>query len=766
MVSVAVPVPGLGLLSYRAPGDAPLHKGARVRVPLGGRAVVGCIADAHAVPPDGQALRDVLAVIDRESFVPPDVVDLALWVGEYYACGPGAALALAMPPVSREGERESFRTARMIEAAAQPPAGLKLGARQAAALKLLRESPDGVATSEAAKQGIGAATVRSLVDRGLARVREDVVLRDPFAATADGGGGRWSVDREAGVEPTLTNEQADAFRRLEDAAAAHVFKTLLLHGVTGSGKTELYLRLSRTIVESGRRVLILVPEIGLTPSVVGQFRARFGERVAIQHSALSDGERHDQWHRIRRGDVDVVVGTRSAVFAPIDRLGLVVVDEEQDGSYKQDEAPRYHGRDVAIVRGRAHGALVVLGSATPSLESSANARAGRYELIRLTRRILDRPLATVRIVNMREEYAQAGADVALSRPLLEAIRDRLSRGEQTVVLLNRRGFAVVVFCRQCGASMECPHCSVSLTFHKARRRVQCHYCNYAAALPRRCGACGGEYLEQAGFGTERLEADLRAQFPGARVARVDRDTIRRRGAMTRVLQAVGRGNLDILVGTQMIAKGHDFPSVTLVGVVSADVGLGLADFRAAERTFQLLTQVVGRAGRGETPGEAIVQTLYPDHYAIRAAAAQDYEMFYAREMEFRASLRYPPTIAMINVVVKGKTLEGALADAHELVKRTRHHHPNGQVVGPAPAALAKVQDAFRVQFFIKGQQRKPMRHALTAALDERPELKRRVIVDVDPVSVFDRLIRQVTRDRRDGDTRNFSWGVRIRGHSE
>jgi primosomal protein N' (replication factor Y) len=737
VVSVAVPVPGLGLLSYRAPADAPLHKGARVRVPLGGRRVIGCIVDAHAQAPPGQELRDITDVIDEEAFVPPDVVDLALWIGEYYACGPGSALSPAMPPASREGGRDGFKTVRVFEPVAEPAvtAG-RLGAKQQAALDLIRGQPAGIPAADATRAGVSSATARALAARGLIRMRQDVVERDPFAESVPGDGSRWSADLPAADAPRLTAEQADAYRRLEDAAAAHVFRTLLLHGVTGSGKTELYLRLSHAVMASGRRVLILVPEIALTPSLAGQFRRRFGDRVAIQHSGLSTGERHDQWHRIRRGQVDVVVGTRSAVFAPIDRLGLVVVDEEHDGSYKQDEAPRYHGRDVAIVRGRAHGALVVLGSATPSLESAANARSGRYEQLRLTRRILDRPMAAVRVVNMREEYAASGADVVLSRPLVAAVADRLSKGEQTVVLLNRRGFATVVFCRQCGASLECPHCSVSLTFHRAQRRVRCHYCNYAAAVPRRCGACGGEFLEQAGFGTERLEAELRAQFPGARIARVDRDTIRRRGAVTRVLDSVAKGDIDILVGTQMIAKGHDFPAVTLVGVVSADVGLGLADFRAAERTFQLLTQVAGRAGRGTTPGEALVQTLYPDHYAIKAAAAQDYEMFYAREMEFRTSLRYPPTVAMINVLVKSKTSDGAMADAHDLAKRTRHRHPHGQVIGPAPAAMSKINDEFRAQFFMKGQQRKPMRLALLAALDERPDLKRRVIIDVDPVSVI------------------------------
>jgi primosomal protein N' (replication factor Y) len=337
---------------------------------------------------------------------------------------------------------------------------------------------------------------------------------------------------------------------------------------------------------------------------------------------------------------------------------------------------------------------------------------------------------------MREEYAAHGADVILSRTLVDAIRDRLTRREQSLVLLNRRGYSTVIFCRECGASLECPHCSVALTFHRAQRRVRCHYCDYQAVVPRRCGACAGEFLEQAGFGTERIEADLRSAFPEARVARVDRDTVRRRGAIARILEAVGRGEVDILVGTQMIAKGHDFPAVTLVGVVSADVGLGLADFRAGERTFQLLTQVVGRAGRGETPGEAVIQTLYPDHYAVKAGAAQDYDLFFEREMQFRESLRYPPAIALINVVVRSTSAEQAMADARDLVRRTRHHHPHGQVVGPAPAALARIRNEHRAQFLVKGQHRRAMREAVVAALAERPELKRRVVVDVDPLSIL------------------------------
>jgi len=728
IIAVGVPVPGLGLLSYRARTTRPLHKGARVRVPVGGRTVIGCIADLAATAPPGSELKDVIEVLDDEPFVPAAVVDLALWIGEYYASGPGGALALAMPVASRRGDGDAFRTVRSVDLVDGAKTDKIRGAKQKALIDALRASPGGVAMADLDVAGIGFSTVKTLVQAGIVRLRDDVSLRNP--------GETWTLSRAAQAEPVFTIEQADAFRRLEDASASQTFHTVLLHGVTGSGKTELYLRLAREVIAKGRRVLILVPEIALTPSLAGQFRSRFGERVAIQHSGLAEGERHDQWHLIRRGDVDIVVGTRSAVLAPIEQLGLIVVDEEQDGSYKQDESPRYHGRDVAVVRARREGALIVLGSATPSLESMSNAKAGRYEYVRLAKRVLDRPLAAVRVVSMRDEYAARGADVALSEPLVKAIEHRLERREQTVVLLNRRGFAVIVFCRQCGASLECPHCSVSLTYHRMQRRVRCHYCNYSAAVPRKCGACGGEYLEQSGFGTERIEADLKVKFPGARITRVDRDTIRRRGAIARVLEAVDRGEIDIVVGTQMIAKGHDFPAVTLVGVISADVGLGLADFRASERTFQLLTQVVGRAGRGEQPGEAVIQTLYPDHYAVKAGAAQDYDTFYAREMEFRTSLRYPPTTAMINVVLRDRSADRAMSAAQDLVNRTRHHHPHGQVIGPAPAAIAKVKDEFRAQFFIKGNKRKAMREALLRALDERPELKRKVTIDVDPVSVL------------------------------
>ena len=735
VVAVAVPVPGLELLRYRVPPDLPVPcKGARVVVPVGRQVLMGCVVDPAAAPPPAAALRDIRDVLDDRPFLPASIVDLALWVGDYYASGPGDALTVAMPPASRRGTATAFRTVRVAEIADDGLASTVTGARQRTAVDLLRAAPSGVPLAELARHGVNAATVRGLAKHGVARLREEVVMRDPFAG--DEGDADWTIARATAPAVAHTAEQQEAIGRLGALGAAGGFRVALLHGVTGSGKTEVYLHLAAQQLETGRRVLMLVPEIALTPSLAGLVRHRFGTRVAIQHSALGDGERHDQWQRIRRGDVDVVVGTRSAVFAPLERVGLIVVDEEHETAYKQEEAPRYNGRDVAIVRGRAEGALVVLGSATPSLESAANARHGRYETIRLTRRVLDRPLADVEVVDMRQEYAARGPDVALSQRLLDEIDDRLTRREQAFVLLNRRGFARVIFCRECGASLECPHCSVALTYHRGRRQVRCHYCNYATAVPRRCGQCQGEFLEQSGFGTERLEADLRERFPTARIARVDRDTVRRRGAIARVLRSVAAGAIDILVGTQIIAKGHDFPAVTLVGVVSADVGLGLADFRAAERTFQLLTQVVGRAGRGGTPGRAIIQTLYPDHYSIRAAAAQDYAAFFEREIEFRTTLQYPPVVALINVVVRGRTFDAAMADALVLVTAVRRRVRGGRVLGPAPAAIARIKDEFRVQFFIKSTDRRAMRAALTAALKERPELQRKVIVDVDPVSVL------------------------------
>ena len=804
-VSVAVPVPTLPLLTYRVPAGAESPvRGARVLVPLGTRTMTGLVVATDVLAVEGE-VKDLIEILDTEAFLPDAIVDLALWVSEYYLASPGDTLAAAMPPgawiesqrrfrltaagkaalnqpddgtprrqvlarlatgpktlrghagaalasLEREGliERvtalagraQAFRT---TVTAVLTPAGISaalaqrlapdptLGARQRAALETLVGNDQPQAAGTLREAGVEQGTLRRLAARGYVHLHQQVSERDPFAGSAVP-----IVDRDE--DRALTDEQARALTTLTALLDSDIYHAALVQGVTGSGKTELYVRLARHAMAQGRGVLILVPEIALTPQVAAQFRAAFGGRVAIQHSGLADGERHDQWYRIRRGEVDLVVGTRSAVFAPLDRLGLIVVDEEHDGSYKQEETPRYNGRDVAVVRAREARALVVLGSATPAMESSYNAAAGRYRHVVLSRRVLDRPLASVRIVDLREEYATAGPDVVVSATLVEAVGKRLAAGEQTLLLLNRRGYATSVLCRQCGHILDCPNCSVTLTVHRRAHgpsRAVCHYCNYSTRVPGTCVTCAAPYLEQLGFGTDRVLSEVERLFPNIRAGRVDRDTMQKRGAIQEMLARFGRGELDLLVGTQMIAKGHDFPRVTLVGVVSADLGLGMADFRAAERTFQLLTQVAGRAGRGAQEGEAIIQTLHPDHYSIQMATRQDYDGFYKEELRYRKAMAYPPAVGLVSLVVRGRTYAQAMQDASDLGGRLVTTARGGfAVLGPAPAPLSKLRGEYRAQIFLKTRHRTATRAALRAALEALPELRRRVTVDVDPLGML------------------------------
>jgi primosomal protein N' (replication factor Y) (superfamily II helicase) len=732
LVSVAVPVPALGLLTYAVPAAMAMPRsGARVVVPMGSRTLTGVVIGEAAAADTAYAIKPIASILDDEAFIPPDVIRLTEWVSDYYLAGPGATLAAALPPHGLTPRVDRFKTVRMVAvtAAAQDEFLPKVSPKQREAIEILRGSPQGLASPELARRGVSAATIAKLKALGLASIREDRVDRDPFEHAV-------SAVRPVAVRES-TAEQKSALHTLLPLAVARAFHVALVHGVTGSGKTELYLRLADAVRRSGRGVLVLVPEIALTPQVAALFRARFGAAVAIQHSGLSDGERHDQWHRIRRGEVNVVIGTRSAVFAPLQTPGLIIVDEEHDTSYKQDETPRYHGRDVAIMRGKFAQALVVIGSATPTIESYTNAVDGKYTLVSLDKRVLDRPLASVAVVNMREEIAEAGDDVVLSRALVQAMAARLERHEQSLILLNRRGFATSVICRQCSHVLECPNCSISLTVHKAGAnfRGRCHYCNFSKTVPNTCEKCAAPYLERIGFGTERVEAEVRRLFPNARVARVDRDTVRRKGSLVETLARVASREVDVLIGTQMIAKGHDFPDVTLVGVISADVGLGLADFRSAERTFQLLTQVAGRAGRGEKSGEAIVQSLMPHHYSIKLACAQDYRAFYGKEVEFRRTMRYPPQVAMVNVVVRGKTFGEAMDGAHDLADAARGAK-GFAILGPAPAPLTKLRGEHRAQFFLKGTSRKAMREALQLAVSRQPKLAKRISIDVDPLSML------------------------------
>jgi primosomal protein N' (replication factor Y) len=489
----------------------------------------------------------------------------------------------------------------------------------------------------------------------------------------------------------------------------------------------------------GRGALLLVPEIALTPAMAGQFHTRFGDQVAILHSAFHDTERAQQWRRLRSGAARVAVGTRSAVFAPVCDLGVLIVDEEHDQSYKQEETPRYHGRDVAIVRARDLGAVVVLGSATPSLESRHNVERGKSTLIELPARIGNRPLPEVEIVDLRQEFLETRQQQLFSRRLIEALDARLSAGEQTILLMNRRGFSAAVACRSCGARVHCAYCAVALTFHRRDNRLLCHYCNYAQRVPKHCPECNSEYIYFLGSGSEKVEEELHRAFPRARVARLDRDTVTGKNHYERILGGFREGAFDILAGTQMIAKGHDIPNVTLVGVISADVGLGMPDFRSAERTFQLLTQVAGRAGRGDLPGRVLIQTSNPDHYAIRCAAVQDYAMFYQKELHFRRLMRYPPFCALANVVVRAKEQAEALrlsGEVHELLQPPQE---GMKVLGPAEAPVSRLKDEYRYQTLIKSTSRPLLNQTLSRLREAALERKwpaTALVIDVDPLNLL------------------------------
>ncbi|HEX5425868.1 MAG TPA: primosomal protein N' [Candidatus Acidoferrales bacterium] len=540
-------------------------------------------------------------------------------------------------------------------------------------------------------------------------------------------------------ENILNAEQNQALAEIWRWIVAGKFAAGLLHGVTGSGKTEVYLGAIEAALSRGKTAIVLVPEIALTLWVGRLVRARFGASVAILHSGLPDVERAREWWRVRNGDARVVVGTRSAVFAPLENLGLIIVDEEQESAYKQEETPRYHGRDVAVYRASLEGAVALLGSATPSMETYHNARAGKYRLIELTQRVANRPLAEVRMIDLREEFRRSGKAAPFSEPLRAAIALRLEEKTQSMILINRRGYSWSLLCRSCGAFVQCQNCSIALTYHKKRQRLICHYCGFSVHPPKECPKCHSEYLYFVGDGAERVEEYLREQFPHARIARLDRDTVRTKREYQQVLGAFAKGEIDVLVGTQMVAKGHDFQRVTLVGVVAADLALGRPDFRAAERTFQLLTQVAGRAGRGELSGEVLVETYYPEHYAIQYARQQDYASFYEKEAQFRQMLHYPPFAALASVLIRDRKIENAIKWSRALASYfEKLDSKDVKILGPAAAPLARLRQEYRFQFILKSRQRGALSHVLSGALDfcaqqEIPETA--MIVDVDPASL-------------------------------
>jgi primosomal protein N' (replication factor Y) (superfamily II helicase) len=630
--------------------------------------------------------------------------------------------------IEREDLSDSRRVMRRVRVAVFKSCEGKVNANQRTLLETLTAAGNKVPVQHLRALDLPRTVLPGLVRRGLVEILEEPA------------GFMVSSLKPRAFDFQFNAAQSVALERIGQAIALRTFRGLLLHGVTGSGKTAVYLSAMRSVLEAGRSAILLVPEIGLTPAVAADLHQVFGGEVAILHSALSDKERAEQWHRIKCGDARIVVGTRSAVFAPVSDLALMIVDEEQDSSYKQAEMPRYHARDVAVMRAKISNAVVVLGSATPSLESYFNATKGKYTLLELRDRVEQRPLPEVEVADMRQEFQDTGHEQVIARKLAAEIRARLERKEQVMVLLNRRGYSPVALCRACGSKMECRNCAVSLTHHKRLQRMECHYCGYMAPVPRICGECGSEYVYFLGTGSEKLEELLHGMFPQARIGRLDRDTVRRREDFERVLGALSAGDIDLLVGTQMIAKGHDVHGVTLVGVVGADIGLGFPDFRAAERTFQLLTQVAGRAGRGQSPGKVIIQTYIPDHYAIQHAAAHDFAGFYEKELRFRSWMHYPPYSALANVLIRGDHLDEVLQWSGLIGKwfaGTRHE--GVRVLGPAAAPILRLKRDYRYHFVLKSSSREKLNATLRSMLAyaaERRIPRTRVMVDVDAVSLI------------------------------
>jgi len=738
LASVAVGRPVRGEFTYLVPPGlaAPLIPGQRLMVPFGRGTALGFYLGEAKAPDGAVRLRSIVRVLDETPALPADVLEVLRFAATHYRYPLGEAIRGVLPPgLSQATEEKEARADVEVFARAlvtEVPEALRRAHAQSAALGYLLAVGGRVPMAELAHAIPGArVTVRKLVERELVALEEEV--REP--------GVRVGLSQSRPAQ--LTPEQAVASEVLEGALATGGFQPFLLHGVTGSGKTEVYLRAAEEALARGRGVLILVPEIALTPQLVGRFRSRFGAQVAVLHSALKDRERLRAWQQLRSGALKLAVGVRSAVFAPVPDLGLVVVDEEHDPSFKQEDKLRYQARDLAVVRARACGATVVLGSATPSLETLENVRRGRYRQLELKRRVDDRPMPTLELVDLREvrpkrSRDEGGEPPVLSAPLIEAMQETLSRGQQVILFLNRRGHSTFLICEACGEAVKCRNCDVCLTHHLSQRRLLCHYCGVAHPVPTTCPGCSHGRLLELGFGTERVEAEVAERFPRARVARLDRDAVTNNERLTELLASFARREIDVLVGTQMVAKGHDFPGVTLVCVVLADTSLALPDFRASERTFHLLTQVAGRAGRGTEPGRVLVQTYHPEALPVQATVSHDFEGFVARELSWRRMLAWPPFTRLAAVRLEGPNAEKTAAAARLLGQRMAKALPPARVgvrlLGPAPAPIARIMGQTRWQMLLKGPTHSalaPVLTALEAALPELPSSVK-VVIDVDP----------------------------------
>ncbi len=682
------------------------------------------------------SLKELQDLIGERPLLTPVVLRLARWMSEYYCCTLEQAIRTVLPcAIRRAGARH--RSLLYVEPSDQPADNARLEAlrraapRRAQLLEQLRAEGAQPMADFMRRTRAAPAALRQMEKDGWLRLCKRTAERNPSEHLA-----------MLNILPTqpleLFPEQIRALELARRAIDTHDPPVVLLHGVTGSGKTEVYLQAIQHALRQGRGAVMLVPEISLTPQTVERFHSRFGKEIAVLHSHLSDGERHDEWHRIHSGRARIVVGARSALFAPVENPGLIVVDEEHEPSYKQAEAPRYNARDVAVMRGHMEKCAVLLGSATPALESFYNARRGKYFLSSMPHRVDNRAMPAMRVVDMRTETEREGRLNVFSRALVDAMRRRLDNGEQTILFLNRRGYATTVLCPQCGYTAVCPHCSVSMTYHRAAAEIRCHICGHSAPAPSQCPACGLPTLKFNGIGTQRIESAVRAVFPQARVQRMDADTAAAKHAYTNILGDFKAGKTDILIGTQMIAKGLHFPGVTLVGVVCADSSLHLPDFRAAERTFQLLLQVAGRAGRGEIPGEVIIQTFSPAHPAIQSARRQDYAGFCDQELAARNELMYPPFTHLICLTFEGTREAAVIAAADRLARRLRELlHPAIIQAGPMPAPLSKIKGRSRQQIILRSVSVKAMTGPLQAALAELPARSDvRVAVDVDALSLM------------------------------
>jgi primosomal protein N' (replication factor Y) len=713
--------------------------GSRVRVPFRDKSALATVV-AITEESEAEGIRTIEAVVGEAPILSKQLLELGRWISAYYCCPIETVMRSLLPQVIRRAEigwkKQLFVQAGRKIDNEELEKLRRRAPRQAELLEaILRLEAPARASQLLRQTSFDNQTLRALEKRGLVELREEAVMRDPHA------------DEQfiATSNLTLNQEQTHALKQITQALdSPEKSHPILLHGVTGSGKTEIYLQAIRAALGRVHTAIVLVPEISLTPQTVERFKGRFADiqdAVAVLHSHLSEGERHDEWHKIHSGRARIAIGARSAIFAPLKNLGLIVVDEEHETTYKQEEAPRYHARDVAIVRAKIEKCVVVLGSATPSLESYHNAAIGKYRLVTLTQRIDEKQMPLMRIVDLRQERRKGKAATILSEKLRAAIADRMEKREQTILFLNRRGFSTSLLCSNCGEARNCPNCSVALTFHRhpaVAGRLSCHLCGHTAAVPKKCPACGKDALIYAGFGTEKVEATVSQIFPEAVVRRMDADSMTRKEAYRETLRNFRTGNIDILVGTQMIAKGLHFPNVTLVGIINADLALHLPDFRAGERTFQLLTQVAGRAGRGETSGEVFVQTYTPFSPSIQFARHHDFTGYFQQELEFRERCDFPPFKHAILITVRSAHEARAKLSAETLKRRLKEALPEEFILGDAtPAPLEKLQGQFRFHILIRGEAIMRLSRLVRETLDKLPFPEDvAVTVDVDPYQLL------------------------------